>query len=206
LTEKESPDVHTSPKLSADILSLISKTDMELFIHAFCSRLKRVENERRVYMERLSHFLHEQIPNKNQNLMVDEIDVEKLHKYIYFDNIYVEDEYGTVFAILTEVAKENFEKTAPKEVVFHFHDFFTDEERRAFRKQLHNTFNRQELTSILKFWSDYEETNDISLISDEQKINLLTLLNLAPSYSKTSQSPRMTYHHRRKRLRDYLDD
>lgn len=61
-------------------------------------------------MENLSRFLHAQIPYKNQNLMFDETDIEKLHEYVYFDTIYIEDEYETVAAVLIEIAKEMHDK------------------------------------------------------------------------------------------------
>lgn len=45
LIEKENPEVHIAPKRSADTVSLPSKEDAELFIHAFCSHLIRIEKE-----------------------------------------------------------------------------------------------------------------------------------------------------------------
>ena len=42
--------------------------------------------------------------------MFDETDIEKLHEYVYFDTIYIEDEYETVAAVLIEIAKEMHDK------------------------------------------------------------------------------------------------
>jgi|GEM_PF-3449302 len=202
LIEKEST-VRTEPKLSDDIISLFSKTDTELFIHAFCSRLKRVEKGRQGYMENLSRFLHEQIPHKNQNLPADETDIEKLHQYIYFDNIYVEDEYETAADMLIDLVEETYEYTVQEECDSRSYDFFMKKERRDLRRRLHNAFSRSELNSLLNFCLDYAETDNSVLIPDKQKIDLLTLLHLAHSYRKPR---RIHHHHRRRHLQAYLED
>lgn len=191
LIEPEKTEAHTEPTFSADILSAIPETDMESLIQAFCTPLKRIETERQLYIENLSRFLHEQIPNKNKNLLSDERDIEKLHQYIYFDNIYVEDEYETVFDILAKlaentfkIAQETFKNTVPKRKCnYHFYKLFLKEKRRALRRQLYSTFSRSELNSLLKFWSDYAETDRSVPAPDERKIDLLTLLNLTSSYT-----------------------
>ena len=210
LIEKETPGARTEPKFSDDILSLFSETETEFLIQTFCTPLKRIEKERQTYRENLSRFLHEQIPNKNKNLLFDETDIEKLHQYIYFDNIYVEDEYETVLDILIELAEntfklaqETFKNTMPKKCTYHAYKAFIKEERRALRRRLHDTFSRLELNSLLKFWSDYAETDHPVPIPDKQKIDLLTLFNLVSSYGNP---PCMSHYHRHKHLQKFLAD
>ena len=189
LTEKDTPEVRDTLIPSPETLALISDKDMEFLIRKFYSHLNAIEKRRQSYAENLSAFLHTKIPQKNQGVLSDEIDIEQLHRHVYFDTIYVEDEYETVLAILIGMAKEIYENTVSKEYASHFDAFFTSKKRRALQRRLRNAFSRRTLRSMIQSHADPITEEDASSMTEEQKIEFLSLLHLIPLYPDRPQTP-----------------
>ena len=178
------------------------KTVLE-FVFDFSWIIKRMRGESKTHLKELSGFLAENIHYHNNGCPMSEISSERMREYVYFDHILVCDEYQTAIKSIIELSEKWFDILCRGYDSKDYYHYYEKRSNECLSVNVYNSFDRQELRSLIKMCLALDDTEENEIIAARQmKATFVKLMKIITFRIKRDDSGNKS---RVKRLRDYLD-